>query len=398
MLESMSKREPTTKRDFVADHVRGIPRSGIRDFFDIVQSMDNVVSLGIGEPGFVTPWHIREAAIFALERGRTSYTSNFGLIKLRRAISTYVRDVFQVEYDPNTEILVTVGVSEALDIALRAIINPGDEILYHEPCYVSYNPSVRLAHGLGKAICTRAENNFALTAEDIAASVTPRSKAIVLNFPTNPTGATLTGEELEKIARVCVDHDLLVFTDEIYSELTYSGQHKSIAALPGMKERTIFLHGFSKAFAMTGFRIGYACAPAPLTEALLRVHQYSMLCASIISQEAALEALLHGAEDMAMMREQYRLRRNFIVKSFNEIGLPCHLPNGAFYSFPSVRETGLTSREFAIQLLEQQRVALVPGNAFGPGGEGHVRAGFCTAMSDIEKAVDRIAKFVRGLK
>jgi aminotransferase len=394
----MSKPQPTTKRDFVADHVRGIPRSGIRDFFDIVQSMDNVVSLGIGEPGFVTPWHIREAAIFALERGRTNYTSNFGLIKLRRAISAYVMEMFKVEYDPNTEVLVTVGVSEALDIALRAIINPGDEILYHEPCYVSYNPSVRLAHGLSKAIRTRPENNFALTAEDVAASITPRTKAIILNFPTNPTGATLTAEEAEKIARVCIDHDLLVFTDEIYSELTYSGQHKSIAALPGMKERTIFLHGFSKAFAMTGFRIGYACAPAVLTEAMLRVHQYSMLCASIISQEAAVEALQHGAEDVVTMREQYRLRRNFIVKSFNEMRLSCHLPNGAFYAFPSVRETGLTSREFAIQLLEQQRVAIVPGDAFGPGGEGYVRAGFCTAMSDIEKAVDRIAKFVRGLK
>jgi len=394
----MSKSEPKTKRDFVADHVRGIPRSGIRDFFDIVQSMDNVVSLGIGEPGFVTPWHIREAAIFALERGRTNYTSNFGLLKLRRAISAYLREIFQVEYDPNTEVLVTVGVSEALDIALRAIINPGDEILYHEPCYVSYNPSVRLAHGVSRVIRTRAENNFALTAEDVAASITPRSKGIMLNFPTNPTGATLTAENAAKIARVCIDHDLLVFTDEIYSELTYSGQHRSIAALPGMKDRTIFLHGFSKAFAMTGFRIGYACAPAGLTEAMLRVHQYSMLCASIISQEAALEALQHGAEDVVTMRDQYRLRRNFLTKSLNEIGLPCHVPNGAFYAFPSIRETGLTSREFAVQLLEQQRVALVPGDAFGPGGEGYVRASYCGGMTDLEKAVDRIAKFVHGLK
>ena len=390
--------ERQTKRDFVAEHVRGIPRSGIRDFFDIVQSMDNVVSLGIGEPGFVTPWHIREAAIFALERGKTSYTSNFGLLKLRRAITAYLKEHYHIEYDPNTEVLVTVGVSEALDIALRAIVNPGDEILYHEPCYVSYHPSVRLTHGVGKAIRTRAENKFALTAEDIAASVTPRTKAIMLNFPSNPTGATLTREDVEKIARVCVDNDLLVITDEIYSELTYSGQHTSIAALPGMKERTIFLHGFSKAFAMTGFRIGYACAPVALTEAMLRVHQYSMLCASIISQEAALEALQKGMDDIATMREQYRLRRNFIVKSFNEIGLPCHMPNGAFYAFPSIRETGLTSREFAVQLLEQQRVAVVPGDAFGPGGEGHVRASYCGPMSDMEKAAERIALFVRGLK
>jgi aminotransferase len=392
----MSK-PPPTKRDFVAEHIRTIPRSGIRDFFDIVQSMDNVVSLGIGEPGFVTPWHIREAAIYALEHGKTGYTSNFGLIKLRRAISRYVTEKFHVEYDPNLEILVTVGVSEGLDIALRAIINPGDEILYHEPCYVSYHPSVTLAHGVAKAIRTRPEDNFALRAEDIAAAITPRTKAIMLNFPTNPTGATLTGEEVEKIARVCIDNDLLVLTDEIYSELTFSGTHHSVAAVPGMKERTIFLHGFSKAFAMTGFRIGYACGPAGLIEGMLRVHQYSMLCASIIAQEAAIEALEHGREDMEMMREQYRLRRNFIVKSFNEIGLKCHLPVGSFYSFPSIASTGLSAREFAVQLLEQQRVALVPGNAFGPGGEGHVRASFCSAMPDIEKAVERIAKFLKGL-
>ncbi len=400
-----SKRQ--TKRDFVAEHVRNIPRSGIRDFFDIVQSMDNVISLGIGEPGFVTPWHIREAAIFALERGKSGYTSNLGLLKLRRAISRYVRDNFHVEYDPSSEILVTVGVSEALDIALRAVVNPGDEVLYHEPCYVSYHPSIRLVHGVAKAIQTRPEDNFALRAEDIAAAVTPRTKAIMLNFPTNPTGATLTPEEVETIARVCIDNDLLVITDEIYSELTYSEPtgrgreaapttHCSIAALPGMKERTIYLHGFSKAFAMTGFRIGYACAPAALTEAMLRVHQYSMLCASIISQEAAIEALQNGADDVAVMREQYRLRRNFVVKSFNEMGLTCHLPEGSFYAFPCIRSTGLSSREFAVQLLEKHRVALVPGDAFGPGGEGHVRASFCTAMSDLEKAVERMAEFVRG--
>jgi len=394
----MSKQPPTTKRDFVAEHVRGIPRSGIRDFFDIVQSMDNVISLGIGEPGFVTPWHIREAAIYALEQGKTGYTSNFGLMKLRRAIAEYVRNHFHVSYDPNREILVTVGVSEALDIALRAVINPGDEVLYHEPCYVSYHPSVRLVHGIAKPIRTSATARFSLRAEDITAAVTPRSRAIVLNFPTNPTGATLNRDELEKIASVCVENDLLVLTDEIYGELTYSGEHCSIAALPEMKERTIFLHGFSKAFAMTGFRIGYVCAPAALTEAMLRVHQYSMLCASIISQEAATEALQHGDEDVAAMREQYRLRRNLIVKSFNEIGLSCHLPEGSFYAFPSIQGTGLTSREFAVQLLEQQRVAVVPGDAFGPGGEGYVRASFCAPMPDLEKATERIGQFVRNRK
>jgi aminotransferase len=389
---------PKIKRDFVAEHVRNIPRSGIRDFFDIVQSMDNVISLGIGEPGFVTPWHIREAAIYALEQGKTGYTSNFGLLKLRRGISRYVHNNFHVDYDPNVEILVTVGVSEALDIALRAVINPGDEVIFHEPCYVSYHPSIRLVHGVGKPLRTRAEQKFALTAEDILTALTPRSKILVMNFPTNPTGATMSLSELEKIADVCIEHDLLVLTDEIYSELTFTGQHHSIAALPGMKERTIFLHGFSKAFAMTGFRIGYACAPGGLTEAMLRVHQYSMLCASIISQEAAIEALERGAEDVVSMREQYRLRRNFIVKSLNEIGLPCPLPDGSFYTFISIAKTGLTSREFAVQLLEQQRVAVVPGDAFGSGGEGYVRASFCATMSDLEKAVERIGRFVRGLQ
>jgi len=382
---------------FVADHVRDIPRSGIRDFFDIVQSMDNVVSLGIGEPGFVTPWHIREAAIFALERGRTSYTSNYGHLKLRRAISRYVAANYQVEYNPETEILVTIGVSEAMDIALRSIINPGDEILYHEPCYVSYHPSVVLCHGVPKAVSTRPENQFALTAADVAAAITNKTKALILSFPTNPTGAVLHGEELDKIAALCVQHDLLVITDEIYSELTYSGRHRSIASLPGMKERTIFLHGFSKAFAMTGFRIGYACAPSELLEGMLKIHQYAMMCAPILSQDAAVEALEHGAEDVVSMREQYRLRRNFIVKSFNEMGLACHMPQGAFYAFPCIRDTGLTSKEFAVKLLEQQRVAMVPGNAFGPGGEGYCRASYCGDMSQLETAVERIARFVRSL-
>jgi aminotransferase len=408
-LRTMSSRS-TPRKEYVADHVRSLPRSGIRDFFDIVQSMDNVVSLGIGEPGFVTPWHIREAAIYALERGQTGYTSNFGLLKLRRSISRYVERNFGVTYDPNTEILVTVGVSEALDIALRSIINPGDEILYHEPCYVSYHPTVQLAHGVARPIRTRAEHNFSLRAEDVAAAITPRSKALVLNFPTNPTGAVLQGEELDKIAQLCVDHDLVVLSDEIYSELTYNiGQpatatqgpallpHRSIAALPGMRERTIFLHGFSKAFAMTGFRIGYACAPANLTEGLLKVHQYSMLCASIISQEAAIEALDHGDEDVAAMREQYRLRRNFITRSFNELGLTCHVPHGSFYAFPSIKSTGLTSKEFAVKLLEQQRVAMVPGTAFGVSGEGFCRASFCASMPDLERAIERIGKFVKSL-
>ena len=392
----MTQRQ-NTKRDFVAEHVRGIPRSGIRDFFDIVQSMDNVISLGIGEPGFVTPWHIREAAMYALERGQTGYTSNYGLLKLRRAISRYVQQNYGVEYIPDGEILVTVGVSEALDIALRAFVNPGDEVLYHEPCYVSYHPSIRLVHGVAKTIATTAANHFSLRADDIAAAITPRSKILVLNFPTNPTGATIDRAELERIAKLCVEHDLLVITDEIYSELTYAGKHCSIASLPDMKERTVFLHGFSKAFAMTGFRIGYACAPPPLLEAMLRIHQYSMLCASIISQEAAIEALTNGADDVLSMREQYRLRRNFFVKSLNDMGISCHMPQGAFYAFASIENTGLNSREFAVKLLEQQRVAVVPGNAFGACGEGFIRASYCTTMTDLEKAVERMALFVKSL-
>jgi len=386
------------KRDFIADHVRTIPRSGIRDFFDVVQSMDNVISLGVGEPGFVTPWHIREAGIYALERGRTSYTSNYGLLKLRRSIARYLAANYRLHYDPTSEVLVTVGVSEAMDIALRAIINPGDEILYHEPCYVSYHPSIGLCQGVPKSIATRPENQFSLRAGDVAAAITERTKALILSFPTNPTGATLGAEEVAKIARLCVEHDLVVITDEIYSELTYSGdKHASIAAEPGMQERTIFLHGFSKAFAMTGFRIGYACAPPELLEGMLRVHQYAMMCAPIVSQDAAVEALEHGAEDIVNMREQYRLRRNFIVKSFNEIGLPCHLPDGAFYAFPSIQATGLNAREFSVRLLEQEHVAMVPGTAFGPGGEGYLRASYCAAMEDVEQAVERIARFVKTL-
>src|SRR5947207_12208616 len=324
---------PFQPEKFIAANVRAIPRSGIRDFFEVVQGMKDVISLGVGEPDVVTPWHILEAAIYALERGKTSYTSNLGLLKLREAISSYVERSFGVAYDPGNQILVTVGVSEALDIALRAVVNPGDEVLYHEPCYVSYSPSVALAHGIAVPVSCSAENGFALTAEAVEKAVTPRSKALVLNFPTNPTGGTMTRSELLEIADVVLRHSLLVITDEIYAELTFEGEHVSVASLPGMRERAIFLHGFSKAYAMTGFRIGYACGPAELIEAMMRIHQYSMLCASSISQEAALDAGQHGEADTAEMRRQYRLRRKFIVKDFNDMGLPCHLPLGAFYAF-----------------------------------------------------------------
>src|SRR5438128_122957 len=326
---------PFQPQQFVAAHVRDIPRSGIREFFDIVQAMPDVISLGVGEPDFVTPWHIREAAIYALECGKTSYTSNLGLLKLRQAISAYVEKHVGVPYDPGKQILITAGVSEALDIALRAVVNPGDEVLYHEPCYVSYSPSITMAHGVAVPVSCSAEDGFALSAEAIEKAVTPRAKVMVLNFPTNPTGGTMTRAELLRIADVLLRHNLLVITDEIYSELTFEGEHTSIAALPGMRDRTIFLHGFSKAYAMTGFRIGFACAPWALIAAMTRVHQYAMLCASIISQEAALQALRDGRRDTIEMREQYRARRNFLVGAFNAMGLPCHLPRGSFYAFPS---------------------------------------------------------------
>jgi aminotransferase len=291
-------------------------------------------------------------------------------------------------------VLVTVGVSEALDLALRAVLNPGDEVLYHEPCYVSYSPSIALAHGQAIAIGTREADEFKLRPDALRAAITPRSKVLLMNFPCNPTGGVMTAAELEEIATVCREHNLLVITDEIYSELSYAEAHTSIASLPGMRERTIFLHGFSKAFAMTGFRIGYACAPAPLIDAMMRIHQYGILCAPIVSQEAALEALRHGRADMLEMREQYRLRRNFLVHAFRQMGLPCFEPRGAFYLFPSIKSTGKSSHDFAFGLLKAKQVAVVPGTAFGPSGEGHVRCSYATGMDQLQIAVERIAEFV----
>jgi aminotransferase len=382
----------------IAETVRHIPRSGIRDFFDIVQGMKDVISLGVGEPDFVTPWHIREAAIFALEKGRTSYTSNMGLPKLRQAIAESLERRFGVSYDPGEQILIAVGVSEAMDLAFRAIINPGDEIVYHEPCYVSYAPGIALAGGVPVPVVCRAEDRFAVRAEDLEKALTPRTKAVVLNFPTNPTGGTMERAGLQRIADLVLRHNLLVITDEIYSELTFEGEHVSIASLPGMVERTVFLHGFSKAYAMTGFRVGYACGPAEIIEAMMKIHQYSMLCASIISQDAALEAIQSGDEDAMAMRDEYRLRRNYIVKAFNEMGLNCHLPGGSFYAFPDIRSTGLTSKDFAVQLLREEKVACVPGGAFGPSGEGFLRCCFATAFEQIEVAVERMAGFVKRVK
>ncbi|MFM8360507.1 MAG: aminotransferase class I/II-fold pyridoxal phosphate-dependent enzyme [Verrucomicrobiota bacterium] len=383
-----------SQRSYVAHHVAGIPRSGIRDFFDIVQSMPEAISLGVGEPDFATPWQIREAAIYALERGRTQYTSNLGLLRLRESISRYVQRHFGVSYAPQNQVLVTVGVSEALDLALRAVLNPGDEVLYHEPCYVSYAPSVLLAHARPVPVACRAEDQFAVTAAAIEAAITPRSKVLMLSFPTNPTGGTMTRAQLEEIAAVVRRHDLLVITDEIYSELTFEGEHASIASLPGLAERTLFLHGFSKAFAMTGFRIGYACGPAELIEAMMKVHQYAIMCASIIAQEAAIEALENGESAAMEMREQYKLRRNFVVQALNDMGLGCHRPRGSFYAFPDIRATGLGSREFAVRLLQEEKVAAVPGGAFGASGEGFVRMCFATGFDRLREAMDRTARFV----
>ena len=383
----------------IAHHVRPIPKSGIRDFFEVVQSMTDVISLGIGEPDFDTPWHIREAAIYSLEQGRTGYTSNLGAPALRAAIAKYVEKHFGIAYNPQTEVIVTVGVSEAIDLALRAILNPGDEVLYHEPCYVSYNPSIVLSHGVPVAVATRAEDQFRVTAEAIAAQITPRSRVLMLNFPTNPTGGTQTREELAKIAALCVKHDLVVLSDEIYSELTYDdAEHVSIASLPGMQERTVFLHGFSKAFAMTGFRIGYACAPAVLTDAMMKIHQYGILCAGTTAQDAALEALENGASAVETMRAKYEARRNFIVRSLNDLGLECILPLGAFYAFPNITSTGLTSREFSLGLLQQKKVACVPGGAFGASGEGFVRCSYATSLDEIKIAMKRIAEFCKAVR
>jgi aminotransferase len=381
----------------VAPYVRDIPRSGIRDFFDIVSGRRDVISLSIGEPDFVTPWHIREAAIFALDRGATAYTANRGTEELRQTISTYVRDAYGVTYDPHREILVTVGVSEAFDLAVRAVTAPGDDVLYHEPCYVAYAPIVSLAHGRPVGVPTRREDGFRLTREMLEARCTPETRSLILNFPTNPTGAVESAEDLAGVAAFAVERDLLVIADDIYSELTYGAPPSSVVSLPGMRERTILLSGFSKAWAMTGFRVGFACSPPALSEAMMKIHQYTMLCAPVLAQKAAAEALRSGAAAKAEMRSAYEKRRNFMHASFTEMGLPCPLPGGAFYLFPYIGAYGMTSREFALRLLDEEKVACVPGSAFGPSGEGHLRCCYATDLDEIKEAMVRIARFIRRL-
>lgn len=382
---------------FIARHVRGLPRSGIRDFFALVQKMPEAISLGIGEPDFVTPWNIREAAIYSLEKGKTSYTDNLGLLAFRRAVCDYVERQFGVEYQPETECLIGIGVSETMDTAIRALVNPGDKVLYHEPCYVSYSPSILLAGGVPLPVQTFAREDFALRVEDLEKAWQPGTKLLILNFPTNPTGGVVERARLEAIAKFAIAKDLVVLSDEIYAELTYEGEHCSIATLPGMRERTVFLHGVSKAFAMTGFRIGYACAPTPIIEAMMKIHQYAIMSVPIFVQEAGVEALRNSRDAVLKMRDSYAMRRDFLVRRFREMGLTCHMPQATFYTFPDVSATGMDGRTFAQELLKESKVAVVPGPAFGNGAEAHVRASFSTRYDKIEEACSRMERFVQGL-
>jgi len=381
-------------RNFVAPHVRDLPKSGIRAFFDIVASRKDVISLGIGEPDFAAPWHIRSRTIEAIEAGATRYTSNLGTPELRQAIAAYTERAFQVRYDWETEIVVTVGVSEAFDIAFRATLSPGDEVLYHEPAFVAYAPLIRTTHAVPVPVATYRADDFRLRVGELEKKLTPRTRGLFLNFPNNPTGATLRLADVEALAAFAIRHDLLVYTDEVYSELTYEGERVSIASQPGMRERTIFLNGFSKAWSMTGFRLGYVCAPPALTDAMMKIHQYGMMCASSISQAAGLEALRAGDSDISVMRDSYRMRRNYIVASLNAMGLDCFTPSGAFYVFPCIRSTGLTSDAFAMRLLIEKNVACVPGTAFGACGEGFVRCSYATGMESLKKAMERMSAFV----
>jgi aminotransferase len=377
--------------------VRDMPPSGIRKFFDLVSEMEGAISLGVGEPDFVTPWHVREACIYSLESGNTHYTSNKGMPELRQAICDQVKKSSGLDYDPAEQILITTGVSEAVDLAFRATINPGDEAIVPEPCYVAYTPDIVLAGGVARAAPTRLENEFRLQPEDVSAAVTEKTRALLLSYPNNPTGAIMTRADLEELADVVVEHDLLVISDEVYAELTYSGSHVSFAQLEGMQERTVILNGLSKSHAMTGWRIGYALGDPALVGAMTKVHQYTMLCAPTMAQVAALEALQKGEEEMQQMRHEYNLRRRMFVSGLNRIGLDCFEPRGAFYAFPSVKAWGLSSETFAERLLHEQKVAVVPGNVFGTSGEGFLRCSYATSREELIEALDRIETFLSGL-
>lgn len=382
---------------FISEKVREIPPSGIRKFFDLVLEMDDVISLGVGEPDFVTPWHIREACIYSLEKGFTSYTSNLGLLELRELISkSYMLD-YGVDYNPKNEILVTTGVSEAADLAFRAVTNPGDEVIIPEPCYVSYKPSVSLAGGVPVPVPTYSDDEFRVTADQIEKSITKKTKALVLSYPNNPTGAVMGKKDLEEIADVVNENDIAVISDEVYARLTYDGAHTCFSSLSGMKERSIILNGFSKSHAMTGLRLGYAAGSEELIAAMTKIHQYAMLCAPITAQMGAVEALKNGDGEMQKMVREYNRRRRLVVGGLNKIGLDCFEPRGAFYAFPSIKSTGLTSEEFAGRLLKEEKVAVVPGNVFGECGEGYLRCSYATSHEELVKALARIEAFIGKL-
>lgn len=387
-------------RSFIARHVAELPKSGIRKFFDIVAQRKDVVSLGVGEPDFDTPWHVSRAAVTCLEDGGTHYTSNLGTPALRQQIAAYVKRRFNGDYDWKGEVLVTVGVSEAIDLAVRAITEPGDEILYHEPCFVSYSPTIKMAHGVPVAVETRVEDEFRLTVDALEAKVTPKTKALLLNFPCNPTGATLTPAGIRAISKFVLKHDLLLLADEVYSELVYGAGAKplSFASISEMKDHLVLLNGFSKSWAMTGYRLGYACGPRAVIDTMMKIHQYGIMSAPTLSQAAGVEAMAHGDEDVARMREEYRRRRDLLVTSLNEMGLKTLLPKGAFYVFPDVRSTGLSSEDFCVRLLDRHSVACVPGSAFGACGEGFIRMSYATAYEKIQLALERIRDFLSELK
>lgn len=385
-------------RDPLSKTIVTIEPSGIRKFFDIVSEMKDAISLGVGEPDFDTPWHIRDEAIYSLEKGRTFYTSNAGLKELKEEIDKYLTRRYHVSYDYNNEIVVTVGGSEAIDIAMRAMLDPGDEVLIPQPSYVSYEPCAVLANGVPVIIELKAEHEFRLTAEALEAAITPKTKILVLPFPNNPTGAVMERKDLEKIAEVVLRHDLFVISDEIYAELTYLDNHVTIASLPGMRERTILINGFSKSYAMTGWRLGYACGPQTIIEQMIKIHQYAIMCAPTTSQYAAVVALRNGDGDVQKMRGEYNGRRRYLIHRFREMGLECFEPFGAFYVFPCIREFGMTSEEFATDLLESQKVAVVPGTAFGECGEGFVRISYAYSLDSLKKALDRIEQFVNEIR
>lgn len=385
-------------RDPLNKTIVTIQPSGIRKFFDIVSDMRDAISLGVGEPDFDTPWHIRDEGIYSLEKGKTHYTSNAGLRELKVEIDRYLNRRYGLSYDPDNEILVTVGGSEAIDIAMRSMLDPGDEVLIPQPSYVSYLPCAVLAGGVPVVIELKAENEFRLTAEELEAAITPKTKLLVLPFPNNPTGAVMEKEDLEKIAEVIIRHDLFVLSDEIYSELTYLDHHVSIASLPGMRERTLVINGFSKSYAMTGWRLGYVCGPEIIIGQMLKIHQYAIMCAPTTSQFAAVEALRNGDEDVAAMREEYNGRRRYLIHRFKEMGLSCFEPFGAFYVFPCIREFGMTSEQFATELLNAQKLAVVPGTAFGACGEGFLRISYAYSLDNLKKAMDRMEIFINGLR